>query len=80
MPKLQRSDVPEAVIRHLARRVREREFTVQDVQAFARWLDKNPTVPDGDWFKRFVEMTAVGRGSLVLTLLKRTQTAVGEEL
>ena len=32
--------------------------------AFAAWLDTNPEVPEGEWFKRFPGMIACGEGEL----------------
>lgn len=80
MPKIQRSEVPEAVLRHLFRRRAERGITTEDLKQFARWLDQAPTVPDGKWFKRFGGFTLCGEGPLVKTFLKPTQSAIGAEV
>jgi hypothetical protein len=80
MPKVRRNNVPRAVIEHLARRVRERYVPVQDLQSFAGWLDTDPTVPDGAWFKRFAKIVVCGEGELVKTFLEDQHTAVGTEI
>lgn len=80
MPKILRKNVPFAVINHLALRVRQREIPNEDLQSLARWLDTNPEVPEGPWFKRFSAMTVCGEGSLVKTFLEREHTAVGTEV
>jgi hypothetical protein len=53
MPKVRRKNVPRALIEHLALRVRERAVPIEDLQNLAKWLDTDPTVPSGRWFKRF---------------------------
>jgi transcriptional regulator with XRE-family HTH domain len=51
-PRIQRSEVPEELLRHLIRRRAESGVTTEDLVQFAAWLDRNPTEPDGKWFKR----------------------------
>lgn len=80
MPKVQRRNVPRAVIEHLAQRIRERHVPIEDLQAMARWLDTNPTVPSGQWFKRFSQIIVCGKGGLVKTILEDCHTAVGTEV
>jgi hypothetical protein len=80
MPRIQRADVPEAVLRHLFQRRAERGITTLDLKQFAHWLDQSPTVPEGRWFKRFNGFILCGEGALVKTFLKSTQTAVGSEV
>ena len=80
MPKIQRSDLPEQVFRHLALRRAERGITSVDLVQLAYWLDKNPTVPDADWFKRFPGFVLVGKGALGLSFLEANQTATGTEV
>ena len=50
------------------------------LKSLATWLDTNPEVPDGDWFKRFPGMIVCGSGSLVRTFLTPKQTPIGKEL
>ena len=50
MPRIQRPEVPEAVLRHLFRRRAELEITTEDLKQFAHWLDQATPVPDGEWF------------------------------
>jgi hypothetical protein len=47
---------------HLIKRVREREISTSQLGLLARWLDTEPEVPDGRWFKRFSEMIVCGEG------------------
>jgi hypothetical protein len=46
----------------------------------AAWLDTNPEVPEGDWFKRFKTMTVCRKGALVKTFLTSSQVSFGDEL
>ena len=65
---------------HLVKRVRQREISSAQLGLFARWLDRDPEVPAGAWFKRFPEMAVCGEGSLVKTFLKGGQVPAGEEI
>ena len=65
MPRIRRERIPEALMAHLVRRVREREISTAQLGLLARWLDADPEVPEGEWFKRFPEMIVCGEGSLV---------------
>ena len=80
MPKLKRSDLPIAVFNHLLVGVQKGRIRVDGVQQLQTWMDSNPTVGQGGWFKRFGDFTVCGRGPLVLTFLRPDQTAVGEEV
>ena len=46
----------------------------------AQWLDTDPEVPAGRWFKRFSGMIVCGDGELVTTFLRLGQVAAGEEV
>jgi hypothetical protein len=45
-----------------------------------RWMDPQPEVPFGQWFKRFPEMIVCGEGELIKTFLRADQTPLGTEL
>jgi len=47
---------------------------------FSRWLDTDPEVPEGQWFKRFPELIVCGDGALVKTFLRPGQVPAGEEV
>lgn len=80
MPKIQRSDIPRPLLEHLLLRVRERDIDEGAVQTLAAWLDTNPEVPTGSWFKRFSTMTVCGDGALIKTFLTPAQAPFGDEL
>jgi hypothetical protein len=79
-PKVRRKNVLRAAIEHLALRVRERAVPIDDLQNFAKWLDTDPTVPSGKWFKRFAKIVVCGEGELVKTLLEDRHSAIGTEI
>lgn len=80
MPKVQRRNIPRPLLEHLLRRIEQREIEAAALESLAAWLDTNPEVPIGDWYKRFPTMIVCGRGALVRTFLKSSQTPLGEEL
>lgn len=47
---------------------------------FLEWIETEPEVPNGRWFKRFGGMTVCGEGELVRTFLGVGQTPTGEEI
>ena len=80
MPKVQRRDVPRPLFEHLLLRVHERSIGAEAIESLASWLDTDPEVPVGPWFKRFSSMTVCGEGSLVKTFLTPSQAPFGNEL
>ncbi len=51
MPKIRRKGIPAALLRHLFDRVREREISEDQLGLLLDWIDVNPEVPHGKWFK-----------------------------
>lgn len=80
MPKVRRQKLPEALLRHLFLRARQRGIFHEQIVLFARWLDTNPEVPDEKWFKQFSGLTVCGEGELIKTFLQPGQLPTGEEL
>lgn len=80
MPRIRREGVPDAVMAHLIKRVREREISTSQLGLLAQWMDTDPEVPEGKWFKRFPEMIVCGEGALVKIFLRIGQLPVGEEI
>ena len=80
MAKIQRGDIPRPLLQYLLLRVRERDIDEAAIQSLAAWLDTNPEVPRGSWFKRFTTMTVCGEGVLIKTFLTPGQTPFGDEL
>ena len=80
MPKIRRRNLPPALLQHLLDRVQAREISPEQLGAFAQWLDTEPEVPIGRWFRRFSGMTVCGKGELVNTFLRAGQLPSGEEV
>jgi hypothetical protein len=57
-----------------------REISLQQLYLLSKWLESEPEVPNGPWFKRFPEMTVCGEGELVKTFLAAAQTPVAKDL
>ncbi len=80
MPKVRRRNVPRALVAHLEDRVRDREIPIGQLQLLSEWLDGEPEVPAGKWFKRFPGMIACGEGELVKTFLRIGQVPEGADI
>ena len=79
MPKVRREKLPRSLFRHLADRVCEREISTDQLELLLDWLELEPNVPSGKWFKRFPELT-VCEGELIKTFLRPGQAALGKEV
>ena len=71
MPRVRRKDLPPALFQHLLDRVQQRQIDARQLERLARWLDGEPEVPDGPWYKRISGMAVGGEGDLVKTFLAR---------
>jgi len=80
MPRIRRRNLPEALLAHLVLRVRERNISHEQIILLARWLDTEPVVPEGRWFRRFVGFTLCGESELVKTFLLPGQLPDGVEI
>jgi hypothetical protein len=67
------------LLQHLLDRIQRRHIGADQLGLLAAWLDREPDVPAGRWFKRFPGMTVCGEGELVKTFLTPEQAPVGEE-
>jgi len=80
MPKIRRERLPERLLVHLLTRVRERSISYEQLILLARWLDSEPEVPAGKWFKRFSGFTVCGEGELISAFLVAGQALDGQEI
>ena len=81
MPKIEPWDkLPENVRRHLIDRMRDRAISITDLNQLRVWIDSQPDVPEGDWYKDFGSFKICGCGSYPKTFLLRNQAANGEAL
>lgn len=77
MPKVRRQNLPPALFRHLLERIQRRKIPAAQLASLAAWLDAEPDVPEGEWYKRFSGMTVCGEGELIKTFLLPGQTRKG---
>ncbi|MBI5802772.1 MAG: hypothetical protein HZA92_18875 [Verrucomicrobia bacterium] len=80
MPEIRRAKLPPALLAHLLERIRQRQIPAERLGLLATWLDTQPEVPIGPWFKRFPGMTLCGEGELVKTLLLPGHLPFGQEI
>ena len=46
MPRIRRSGLPKALLRHILLRIQERGITPADLGLMAAWMDTGPIVPE----------------------------------
>lgn len=81
MPRIETwGKFPLGIRRHLIDRMRDREIGIADLDRLGLWIDSEPEVPVGDWYKDFGSFKICGRGSFPKTFLLRGQAAKGEEV
>ncbi|HEV8525617.1 MAG TPA: hypothetical protein VGQ71_14065 [Terriglobales bacterium] len=80
MPKIRRHNIPPALFQHLLERIQSRRIPATQLELLARWLDTEPEVPEGRWYKRFSGMTVCGEGELIKTFLLPGQHADGQRV
>jgi hypothetical protein len=80
VPKVRRQNFPPALLQHLLERTQSRKIPASQLELLAKWLDTEPEVPDGQWYKRFSGVTVCGEGDLVKTVLLPGQAAKGRRL
>ena len=81
MPKLDSWDkLPLRVRQHLIDRMRDRSIGIADLDQLRLWIESQPEMPHGDWFKDFGSFKICGNGSVPKTFLVRCQAAKGEKL
>ena len=80
MPNVRRQNIPPALLQHLLDRIQSRKIAASQLEVLAKWLDSEPDVPEGEWFKRFPGFTLCGEGELVKTFLLPGQLPRGERL
>ena len=77
MPKIRRKDVPPGLFAHLLDRIQERRIDARQLELLAEWLDGEPEVPIGPWFKRFPGMIVCSEDDLIKTFLLPGQSPKG---
>jgi hypothetical protein len=80
VPKVRRQNVPPALLQHLLDRVQSRKIPSSQLELLAKWLDTQPEVPEGPWYKRFSAMIVCGEGELIKTFLLPGQAPKGDRI
>jgi len=80
MPKVRRHKLPQPLLVHLLTRMRQRSISSEQIILLSRWMDSEPDVPDGKWFKKFAGFTVCGEGELIKTFLLSGQAPDGKEI
>jgi hypothetical protein len=79
MPKI-RKPPPAGILDHLIQRYREGRIDASDFMELKHWLESDPTVPNGKWYKRFKKFILAGKGEMPSTFLTPGMAVEGEEV
>ena len=81
MPKIETwNRFPPDVRQHLIDRMRDRSSSIADLNQLRVWIESNPDVPEGEWYRDFGSFKICGQGRYPKTFLLRGQLAKGEGL
>ena len=79
MPKIRRPP-PAGILDHLLQRFREGRISIEDFTQLKRWLESEPDVPSGMWFKWFDKFTLAREGEFPKTFLTPGMAPKGDEV
>jgi hypothetical protein len=79
MPKI-KLPPPKGILDHLVKRYLEKRISEVDFLELKHWLESDPDVPDGKWYKRFKTGTLAGNGDRVSTFLAPGMAIEGDEV
>lgn len=79
MPKI-KLPPPKGTLDHLVRRYLEKRISEADFLELKHWLESDPDVPDGKWYRRFKTGILAGNGERVSTFLAPAMAAEGDEV
>jgi hypothetical protein len=72
MPKIETwNRFPPDVRQHLIDRMRDRSITIADLNQLRVWIESNPDVPEGEWYRDFGSFKICGQGRYPKTFLLR---------
>jgi len=80
MPKIEWTNLPEAIRKHLLLRLKERRITEEALYKLKLWRESEPEAPEGAWYKDFGSFKVCGEGPYPKTFLLKGQSAKGEPL
>jgi hypothetical protein len=79
-PRIQWTELPEALRRHLFLRARERTIADEDLLKLKAWREAGPEAPDGPWYEDFGSFKICGEGRFPKTFLLHGQVARGQRI
>ena len=74
------SAFPPGIKQHLKQRLFDRNITLDDLNKLQIWVESNPDLPAGPWFRDFGSFKIVGEGQNPLSFLDSEQIPYGEEI
>ena len=74
------ADLPPGVRQHLIDRMRDRAISISDLNQLRLWIESQPEVPDGPWYKDFGTFKICGESKFPKTFLLKGQAAKGKAL
>jgi hypothetical protein len=81
MPQIETwSRLPAAVRDHLVERMRDRNISLVNLNQLRLWIESEPNVPEGPWYKDFGSFKLCGQGRYPKTFLLPGQPAKGQQL
>lgn len=80
MAKIRRRKLPQPLLMHLLTRMRQRSISHEQIILLARWLDTEPDVPEGKWFRKFSGFIVCGEDEFIKTFLLPSQAPNGREV
>ena len=80
MPRIQWSELPETLRKHLLLRLKEREISEEDLLRLMEWRKSEPEAPEGLWSKDFGSFKVCGEGRFPKTFLLKGRPARGQAL
>ncbi len=79
MPKIKKPP-PRGILDHLTERYRNGRISSGDFLELKHWLESDPDVPHGKWYKRFKHFILAGDGEMPSTFLTPGMAVEGEEV
>ncbi|MFZ0319943.1 MAG: hypothetical protein WAL56_12540 [Candidatus Sulfotelmatobacter sp.] len=74
------SRLPAPIKDHLLQRMHDRDISLNDLNQLRLWIESQPSVPEGQWYKDFGSFKLCGEGKYPKTFLTKAQAAIGQKL